>query len=403
MTNLSASILHGESYQWYDELLTESVQKDTVLTNVAGCDSVVTLNLTVTYAPVQYMSESICQGDSYTFNGKTYTQTGTYLDTVIVAGQPDQIVSLTLSIHAPSAFEYADAICAGETYDFNGKLLTESGTYFDTIPNIYGCDSIVTLRLTVNQPINEEYDVAICAGSSYLFGGKEISLPGQYTDTIIDVHGCNAIVTLNLTVNEPLTGTHYAEFCGETYFYQGQPYSAGTYEVMVKNELGCDSIVTLILKQTTDAHDTLSVTLCAGEIYSDENFTVNKPGTYYSETEGAGGCTIYHVLFFANYESEKSEVDTVYTADLPYEYLDLYYGETTEPGVYVDTIYTVGAEGCDLTIYHTLYVIETEGILEVFEEQGQKVMKVLYRDHMYIIRPDGWYNVSGQKVANPIR
>lgn len=43
------------------------------------------------------------------------------------------------------------AICEGSEYDFGGQLLDQEGTYFDTLQSsLYGCDSIVTLNLTVN-------------------------------------------------------------------------------------------------------------------------------------------------------------------------------------------------------------------------------------------------------------
>ena len=398
---LPVSILHGESYPWFDEVLTESAVKDTVITNVAGCDSVVTLNLTVTYKATEYVSDAVCQGESYTWLGKEYSAAGTYYDTVRTAGAADQPMALVLSVNMPSAYEYAAQICEGDAYDFNGQLLSEAGTYHDTLANMHGCDSIVTLRLTVYEPENQTLDVTICHGSSYLFNGVELAKTGTYYDSIVDNHGCDAIITLNLTVNEPLTGTHYAEFCGESYTYQGVPYTAGTHEVWIKNEQGCDSIVTLVLTQTYDVHDTLNVTLCAGETYSDENFTVNKPGTYYSETVQPGGCTTFHVLYFANYESEIEQVDSVLTTELPFSYMDLYYGIGTQPGVYVDTINTISVEGCDLTIYHTLYVTENQGVIDIYVEDGKNIKKVIYQNQMYIVRPDGWYNVSGQKVDDP--
>jgi len=510
---VNASILHGLEYEWFGEKLTESAQRTNVIPNVAGCDSTVTLNLTVSYAPMQYINDSICLGGTYVWLGKEYTEMGTYVDTVRAAGQADQPMTLILKVNYPTAYEYAAAICPGDTYLFGGRELTEAGTYLDTLANIYGCDSVVTLRLTVKQPMNEVHDVEICYGTSYLFGGKELDQTGTYYDTIIGANECQAIITLNLTVNEPLRGTFRAEFCGEGYIFQGVMYGEGRHEVWIKNEYGCDSIVTLYLTETDDVHDTLRVTMCPGETYKDENFIVNKPGTYYAESARPGGCTVYHVLYFDYYATESSvdtiiskadlpytykgltygtstkpgiyvdtirttsegecelviyhtlrirecvgvndtinvtlcagevyrdenfneskpgvysvegfdeegcsmfhvlnlsnypseiHVDTIiYTADLPYTYLDLFYDVTTERGVYVDTIQTTGTGGCMLTIYHKLTVIQSQqGIESILEENGQNVMKVMYHDHLYIVRKDGWYSITGQKVENPLK
>jgi hypothetical protein len=92
---------------------------------------------------------------------------------------------------------------------------------------------------------------------------------------------------------------------------------------------------------------------------------------------------------------------TVTTDELPYQFLTLYYGPTTEPGVYNDTVESTSAQGCDLLIYHVLTVIKPEGIDNIFSDDSKKTMKVIYNDHMYIIRRDGWYNASGQKVSDP--
>ena len=42
-----------------------------------------------------------------------------------------------------------DTICTGSTYNFNGTMLSAAGVYKDTLTNSVGCDSIVTLNLSV--------------------------------------------------------------------------------------------------------------------------------------------------------------------------------------------------------------------------------------------------------------
>ena len=45
-------------------------------------------------------------------------------------------------------------ICNGESYIFNGHTYTDSGNYNDTLSTVYGCDSIIITQLNVN-PISQ--------------------------------------------------------------------------------------------------------------------------------------------------------------------------------------------------------------------------------------------------------
>ncbi len=49
-----------------------------------------------------------------------------------------------------SSYIINQTISQGSSYAFNGQNLTTAGTYFDTLLNAGGCDSIITLNLTLN-------------------------------------------------------------------------------------------------------------------------------------------------------------------------------------------------------------------------------------------------------------
>ncbi|MGB0522770.1 MAG: gliding motility-associated C-terminal domain-containing protein [Flammeovirgaceae bacterium] len=50
---------------------------------------------------------------------------------------------------APTESNLEDTICAGNSYPFHDQTLSTSGVYVDTLTNVLGCDSIVSLHLTV--------------------------------------------------------------------------------------------------------------------------------------------------------------------------------------------------------------------------------------------------------------
>ena len=91
-------------------------------------------------------------------------------------------------------------ICSGDFYPFNNINLTTSGTYYDTLQNYLGCDSIIILTLSVNSKSSNTINQTICVGHNYYFNGHFLNTAGTYFDTLINYLGCDSILTLNLIV-----------------------------------------------------------------------------------------------------------------------------------------------------------------------------------------------------------
>ena len=281
----------------------------TIFNGTTTCtDSVV---VTVLPIPVTSISASICQGNTYNFHGKNLTESGVYSDTLSAVNSCDSIVTLTLDVHPLMNGSVIASICPGETYSFAGKNYTASGTYTDTSLNVFGCDSITTLELTVKQPTVSNANASICSGKSYNFYGQTLTATGTYQQTLVNAVGCDSVVTLTLNVRPILNGSVSASICsGETYSFAGKNYNAaGTYTDTSLNVFGCDSITTLelIVKAIPSIllNDSLSVCgsstiLDAGTgtsatyLWNDgstgQALTVSKTGVY-SVVKTEQGCT----------------------------------------------------------------------------------------------------------------
>lgn len=397
------SIWHGEVYQWGNRTFTEQGNYDSTFVNRIGCDSIVTLQLLVKYTDVTYENAAICDGDVYAWRNHNYTATGTYYDTLRVSGQPDAIYGLMLVVNHPVETNLpTQTICKGDYIEFGGKYITETGEYVDTLVTVNHCDSVVRLHVIVNMPSENTINTSICHGSSYFFGSREITKSGTYRDTLRNAVGCDSVVTLNLTVNEPLRGTQFANFCaGGLYVFHGQTFTkGGIYEVTVKNEMDCDSIVTLTLTEAHETFDTLTVVSCYGETYRDENFDVTEPGTYFSEGVSEGGCAAHHVLYFSYMPGEISVDTTITTDQLPYDYNNLgvvVYGVETQPGVYNDKVQIMSEEGCGVTLNHKLTINKGTGLSDV-NYNASGVEKIIINNALYIRREGQLYNAVGVRV-----
>lgn len=65
--------------------------------------------------------------------------------------------------------------------------------------NVAGCDSIVTLHLTVHPSASSEFFVS-SPDSCYIWNGETYCTSGDYTQTLQTIHGCDSVVTLHLTI-----------------------------------------------------------------------------------------------------------------------------------------------------------------------------------------------------------
>jgi hypothetical protein len=66
-----------------------------------------------------------------------------------VTGSPATSNAINMIVKAKTFGVINQSICQGQSYFFNGSNRTTAGTYLDTIANIAGCDSFITLNLTV--------------------------------------------------------------------------------------------------------------------------------------------------------------------------------------------------------------------------------------------------------------
>ena len=100
----------------------------------------------------------------------------------------------------------SESICAGETYSFNGATISVAGNYSATLNAISGCDSVVNLSLAVLNPAASTLLENICEGEIFNFNGMNLSTEGIYSDTMNAMNGCDSIITLNLAVDTVNTG-----------------------------------------------------------------------------------------------------------------------------------------------------------------------------------------------------
>jgi hypothetical protein len=220
----------------------------------------------------------------YSWNGNTYSSSGTYIDTLTSISACDSIVTLNLIIYTQVYDSSSVSTCG--SYVWYGNTYTNSGIYTDTIYSQIACDSIVTLNLTINTQVYDSISVSTCG--SYSWNGNSYNVSGVYTDTIYSQTACDSISTLYLTITQGFTDSISAISCG-SYFWNSNTYtSSGIYYDSLLSSTGCDSIIALYLTIEQDYNVSISASACSS--YTWNGSTYSSSGTYLDTLTSISGC-----------------------------------------------------------------------------------------------------------------
>jgi len=194
----SSSLTTCNSYLWTNgTTYTTSGAYVYTFTNAAGCDSVHTLTLTINSSNTGSSSATAC--NTYTWSGSTYTTSGTYTKTLTNAAGCDSVHTLTLTINSSNTGSSSATAC--NTYTWSGSTYTTSGSYTKTLTNAAGCDSVHTLSLTINYSTSSSVTVSQLGCYTWALNAVTYTVSGNYSLTYTNAIGCDSIVTLYLTIS----------------------------------------------------------------------------------------------------------------------------------------------------------------------------------------------------------
>ncbi|MBI1224649.1 MAG: T9SS type A sorting domain-containing protein [Bacteroidetes bacterium] len=246
-----------------------------------------------TPANESFQTVHICLGDSYDFNGENLTQSGDYTTVFLASNGGDSTVHLSLFVHPPVVTEIVAQICEGETYVFDNQTLEQSGEYTAQFNTVNGCDSTVVLMLNIVDNIVMDINGTICSGENYIFNNEPLTESGTYTATFTSTGGCDSIVTLTLRVVFPVFVEQVINICdGESVQIGDQIISvADTIVEEMSTWYGCDSTHTTIVNVLPlPQPSSFETAICFGETYDFNGQIITSPGNYEGVFETANGC-----------------------------------------------------------------------------------------------------------------
>ena len=263
-----------------------------------GCDSLYrTVNITVSSATSSTQSFTLCPGQRVAVGAHTYTVSGTYIDTLAGGNSAgcDSIVTTILSI---PALQYQNPTLTGCTQVvYKGVTYTTSTTVLDTLRNIAGCDSVyLSVDIILNGTINTSQTLVVCAQQSVTVGTHTYTATGHYIDTIVIGAGCDSIITTDLTVITPRIGApvNISGTCVATYLGVVYSQSKQFQDTVRSTVTSCDSVyttVTITVTPPTVSRPAKQVCIYAGQTYPVGTQNPGTTGIYYDTVRTvSGGC-----------------------------------------------------------------------------------------------------------------
>lgn len=234
----------------------------------------------------------ICAGGSFPLGSQTLTTPGVYYDVIPVASSCDSIVALTLLVEDTVYGTDTRSECSPYVWIDGNTYTANNTTAQHTLVGMAatGCDSTVTLNLTIIGAANGTDLQTACETFTWINGITYTASNNTAQDTIVGgaASGCDSIISLDLTILNPISGTTLIIACETFTWIDGVTYTSNnntaTFTLVGGAANGCDSITSLDLTILEPALGTDVQTACDAFTWID--------GTTYTTSNNTASFTI---------------------------------------------------------------------------------------------------------------
>ena len=341
------------SYTWIDGNTYTASNNTATFTIVGGatngCDSIVTLDLTISNSVSGTDTQTAC--GSYTWiDGNTYTASNSSATLTIAGGAAngcDSLVTLDLTINNSYSTTDVQGACDSYTWIDGNTYTTSNNTASFMLSSMTGCDSLVTLDLTINNSYSTTDVQGACDSYTWIDGNTYTTSNNTASFMLSSMTGCDSLVTLELTIDNSLTGTDTQNACDSYTWIDGVTYTSSNSSatILLTASGGCDSLVTLDLTIGNSNTGTDTQTACDSYTWVDGNtYTVSNNSATWILTNAAGcDSTVTLDLTITN---SNSGTDTQTACGL-FTWID---GNTYTASNNSATWILTNASGCDSTV-----------------------------------------------------
>lgn len=246
-------ICQGSSYFTGLRNLTEAGIYYDTLSTWLNCDSVIISNLSVNRRDTLTIDAQICLGEIYYAGGSYQATTGTYFDYYSNVFGCDSLQITNLDVNLTFVSNSIDTICDDDTYYFQGQMFSVGGFYHDSLQTVNGCDSVYTLNLFVKQLKFSTGDTTSCLEDSLYLFGNLINATTTINQVFVGSNGCDSTFSIDVLIYQSDTSSFDTLICDhDSVLVNGTFQSlSGSYFQIYTSIYGCDSVHQFMINTET--------------------------------------------------------------------------------------------------------------------------------------------------------
>ncbi|MEO6190373.1 MAG: SdrD B-like domain-containing protein [Saprospiraceae bacterium] len=312
-SNLDTSICKGGKITIHSQTFDESKQTGDITLSAAnqfGCDSVISVKVSFLPFTKSFLDTSICKGGKITIHNQTFDESKQTGDITLSGANKfgcDSIVSVKLSF-LPFTKSFLDtSVCNGGSIIIHNQTFNESNQTGDIIlsgKNQFGCDSIIHIQLKFLPFSQSRLDTTICLGEKLILYNQTFD-QNKKTGTIrlpgMNQFGCDSLIQVQLNFNTKSEKKIDTFICpGGQIIFENQildeQHLIATKIISGGSQHGCDSFITLNLKIKPQYHYDEIINSCEEYTWPVNGITYKESGSFRIDLNTRDGCDSIYQL-----------------------------------------------------------------------------------------------------------
>lgn len=187
----------GQIDTFYDSTFTEQIQLLVQEDQTCNPENYL-LEFNPQLADSQWVIDTFCNIDSLVLRGRVFRSDTFFLDRLTNRFGCDSLVWYRFYFHRDTAIQINYKGCDGDTFEFSGVKYTESAVHVDRFFSSWGCDSVVTRTIQIDQIKDTQILYVLCKNTNFTYSGRQYAAPNHIFDTLQSQNGCDSFVHIEL-------------------------------------------------------------------------------------------------------------------------------------------------------------------------------------------------------------